>query len=147
MATEVAGRPRQVLAGFTAALFRRLSPPLPAMNLLRFDGCQPGDVVRVELDFGVKKVLWESHITAAETTDTLCYFVDEGQLLPLRLHSWRHTHGMVALGEGRTRISDEVSFSTRPAWWGLLLYPGLYLMLLYRKPIYKRAFTAAGKNS
>ena len=111
-------------------------------KLLRFDGCRPGDVVQLELQLGVKKAFWESHITAAETSDTLCYFVDEGRRLPLRLHTWQHTHGMAAAGPGRCRISDELAFSTRPGWWGYVLYPGFYLLLLYRKPIYRQVFGA-----
>ncbi len=51
-----------VKAGFDQSLFLRLNPPFPPVKLLRFDGCQKGDLVSLELDFLLFRQKWKSAI-------------------------------------------------------------------------------------
>lgn len=138
--TEVNQPLEQVKAGFNRKLFEALAPPFPKLRLLRFDGSSPGDRVELELNFGVKKQRWLSLITEEGGDPGTYYFVDEGQQLPAPLRNWRHKHILQSLPSGGTLIVDQVDFYTGKDWLDLLVYPGLLLQFLYRKPVYKRFF-------
>lgn len=90
--TPVAQPYLKVKEGFNESLFRKLNPPLPKVQLKRFDGCSKGDVVDMELDFGFFRQRWQSLITADDTTEGYFFFQDEGRQLPFFLKQWRHRH-------------------------------------------------------
>jgi hypothetical protein len=52
------------------------------VRLLRFDGCQQGDEVHLELGFWPLRQSWVSLITSQQTSTEKIVFVDEGQRLP-----------------------------------------------------------------
>ena len=60
--TEVEVSVNQVREGFTKDLFLKLNPPFPKVRLKRFDGCLKGDIVEMELNFGLWKDRWRSDI-------------------------------------------------------------------------------------
>ena len=84
-----------VWAGFDRSLFKRLSPPFPPVTVVRFDGCQRGDIVHLRLNFGLFRSDWISRITDQQTTSGEIYFVDEGEQLPFFLRYWRHHHRLL----------------------------------------------------
>lgn len=129
----------EVKEGFTESLFKRLAPPFPPVNVLRFDGCKKGDQVALELNFILFKQKWISLITDDLTTKEEFYFVDEGTRLPFFLGRWRHKHRIISRGEGAV-IRDEIDFSGPFAWVTPLLLPALWLQFVYRKPIYRKVF-------
>lgn len=139
--TEIARPVEEVFRGFDRDLFLKLNPPFPLVRLLRFDGCEPGDDVHLELNFILFRQRWESVITQAGTGADGRHFVDEGRLLPRFLRTWRHYHGLESTGPG-TRIRDRIDFSTGYGWLDWLMYPMLFLQFLYRKPVYRRFFSA-----
>jgi predicted tellurium resistance membrane protein TerC len=138
--TPVNQRAIDVWKGFNKDLFLKLSPPFPAVKLLRFDGSTKGDQVGLELNFGLFKQKWISDITANGENDREIYFVDQGVKLPFFLKKWKHTHIITKLGE-HSEIVDDVNFSTGTLLTDLIMLPGLYLQFLYRKPIYKKFFS------
>ncbi|WP_242921857.1 SRPBCC family protein [Pontibacter liquoris] len=128
-----------VFHAFDEQLFRRLSPPYPRLKLLRFDGSEPGDVVEVELQTGIKSFRWTSLITERSITAAGAFFVDEGQELPPPLRFWRHKHVVSAAGTGAL-IHDVITYSTGHKALDLLLYPLMLAQFSMRKPIYRKVF-------
>lgn len=133
--TTVAQAPAKVFVAFDAQLFGQLAPPFPKLRVLRFDGSLPGHLVELELDFLLYRQRWTSIITESGTD----FFVDEGQLLPAPLRQWRHAHRVLPTGTGST-IVDDVTYSSGYLLLDTLLYPALWLLFAYRRPIYRRIF-------
>jgi ligand-binding SRPBCC domain-containing protein len=128
-----------VKAGFTESLFKKLAPPFPPVKVLRFDGCNTGDVVSLELNFLLFKQKWISLITDDQTTEKEFYFIDEGTTLPFFLGKWKHKHRIISSKSGAI-IRDEIDFEGPFSWVTPLLYPVLWLQFWYRKPIYRAIF-------
>ncbi|MDX2062695.1 MAG: hypothetical protein SFY70_06515 [Bacteroidia bacterium] len=140
LSTRVAGNYRTVMAGFTQALFVALAPPLPKVQLRRFDGSETGDEVHLDIDFVFFRQRWHSTIVQHGDIGTEAFFVDEGTVLPFFLARWQHHHRVVADGPAASIIEDDIRYSSG-TWLGdVLLYPGLWLQFAYRKPVYRRFF-------
>jgi ligand-binding SRPBCC domain-containing protein len=134
----------EVWAGFDRALFGKLSPPFPPVEVVRFDGCLKGDVVQLRLNFLLFRQDWISVIVAQETTETEIFFVDEGTQLPFFLRAWRHRHRLVSQvgpdGALQTIIIDDIAFRTPNRLTDWFFYPLLWLQFAYRQPIYRQYF-------
>ncbi|MDN4166801.1 hypothetical protein QWY31_14915 [Cytophagales bacterium LB-30] len=128
--------------GFTEDLFLKLNPPFPPVKILRFDGCQGGDWVKLELNFLLFRQEWHSYIPHHTQSEQHFEFVDEGKVLPFFLKHWQHRHRLEK-SENDTTITDAIHFSSGFVLFDVLLYPVLYLQFLYRKPIYKKHFRRA----
>ncbi len=139
--TSVNQSAKEVWTGFNKDLFLKLSPPFPKVRLLQFDGSIKGDRVGLELNFGIFKQKWISDITDNGENDKEIYFVDQGTVLPFFLKKWKHRHILLKKDTG-SDIIDEIYFTTGYLLTDLLMYPGLYLQFLYRKPIYRKFFSA-----
>nr|WP_293834470.1 hypothetical protein [uncultured Arsenicibacter sp.] len=137
--TQVARPVNEVWAGFDRRLFDKLSPPFPPVQVLRFDGCQTGDQVQLELNFLLFKQRWDSLIVDQQTSPDEIYFIDEGTKLPFFLRYWHHRHRLIKSGSG-TLIIDDITFRTPNRLTDYLMLPVLWLQFLYRKPIYKHVF-------
>lgn len=131
-----------VKMGFTRELFLRLNPPFPPVKLLRFDGCEKGDEVGLELNFILFKQKWISDITDSGEKEGQWFFLDEGRKLPFFLRSWKHQHVVQSVSKSESKIIDDIHFTTGTLLTDLLLFPALYVQFLYRKPIYKKYFKA-----
>lgn len=145
--TQVSQSLPVVWAGFDRALFDRLSPPFPPVDVVRFDGCMTGDVVHLRLNFLLFRQDWVSRIVDQQTTDAEIYFVDEGTQLPFFLTYWHHRHRLLYDSPGSTVIADEITFRTPSRLTDVLFYPLLWLQFAYRKPIYRRVFRSQGPKS
>ncbi|MEJ8758323.1 hypothetical protein WG947_15020 [Pontibacter sp. H259] len=137
--TEVRQNYKQVFDAFDEQLFRKLAPPYPKLKLLRFDGSEPGDVVEVELQTGIKSFRWTSLITERTITDTAAWFIDEGQILPPPLKLWHHKHLVTANQTGST-IHDIITYTTGSKIMDLLIYPLMLAQFSMRKPVYRTIF-------
>lgn len=138
--TQVNQSLTQVWKGFDRTLFIRLSPPFPPVNLIRFDGCLEGDIVHIKLNFLLIQQDWISLIVDQQTTDSEIYFVDQGTTLPFFLTSWHHRHRLLMNPAGGTIIVDDIVFRTPYKLTDVLLYPFMWLLFVYRKPIYRQRF-------
>lgn len=128
-----------VKKGFDQSLFQRLSPPFPRVSVDRFDGCEKGHIVSLNLSFILFHQQWISEIVKEEEKPKLWMFVDEGRVLPFFLKYWKHSH-IVKEGLQGCAIIDDVHYSTGTMLTDLLAWPLLYLQFLYRKPVYRRYF-------
>ncbi|MEQ8581904.1 MAG: hypothetical protein RIC30_16820 [Marinoscillum sp.] len=137
--TSVSADLKEVKQGFTEQLFLSLNPPFPPVKLLRFDGCEKGDQVALELNFLLFKQQWISEITESADRTGSWSFVDVGRKLPFFLRTWEHRHVVIQVGKG-AEIVDDIRFSTGALLSDVLLYPVLWAQFLYRKPIYKKWF-------
>ena len=131
---------KQVAAGFNQQLLSALAPPFPRLKLQRFDGSKKGDIVAMELNFGLMKQHWVSKIIANGENEHEWFFIDEGQELPKPLKYWQHRHRLQRLPSGGTRIVDDLTYTTDNKLLDMALYPAMLAQFLYRKPIYKRFF-------
>ncbi|GAB4014590.1 hypothetical protein GCM10028808_37490 [Spirosoma migulaei] len=134
-----------VWAGFTRALFERLTPAFPPVKVVRFDGCLRGDVVHLQLNFLFFQQDWISLIVDQQTGQEEIYFIDQGTQLPFFLSHWKHRHGLrrsvdLQTGSEQTIIIDDITFKTPFLLTNYLFYPVLWLQFAYRKPIYRRVF-------
>jgi len=129
-----------VWSGFNRTLFDQLSPPFPPVRVVRFDGCQQGDIVQLELNFLFFRQDWISRIVDQQTTESEIYFVDQGVKLPFFLASWHHRHRLLRDPSGDTVIVDDIHFRTPLLLTDYLFYPVMWLLFAYRKPVYRRIF-------
>jgi hypothetical protein len=134
--TRVAGTMNEVYEAFDERLFKYLLPP--GANLLRFDGSQPGDKVRLRFGFPFYAE-WESTITEQVQSTHYRYFVDIGTQLPFGLSQWKHTHIVRVTSRG-TEIHDIMEYSTGNSLLNMLYLPALYLAFFPRLFQYKRYF-------
>lgn len=130
---------KAVFAGFNENLFKALAPPFPPVKVLRFDGCQKGDLVELELDLIFSKQLWTARIIDFCQEDDIVYFIDKGEKLPFFLKSWYHKHSIQKVGN-KAYIIDDIYFDSGNIFTNFLMLPVLYLQFLYRVPIYKKYF-------
>lgn len=129
---------KKVFSNFDKDLFLALKPPLVPLKLLRFDGCNTGDEVHLDLGAGQQ---WVSVITQAGQTDTSVYFVDEGKVLPFFLRFWRHEHTIsISPNNSGTIITDNIEYKSHNSLLEYMLYPILYAQFAWRKPVYQRLF-------
>ena len=110
--TSVSNHFLEVKKGFNATLFKKLSPPFPKVNLLRFDGCSKGDQVQLELNFILFKQRWFSLITFDNTDTERFEFIDEGTVLPFFLKEWKHHHIIEYKGEASCKVIDSIRYKS-----------------------------------
>lgn len=139
IATQVSGHFRDIMARFDRKLFEALAPP--NLEIVRFDGSRPGDLVHIRLRFPGFALEWVSRIVEAAENESEAWFIDEGDRLPFFLTSWRHVHRVAQAGPGQARIEDDISFSSPPWLPAWLVWPALYLQFAARRPLYRRFFS------
>ena len=135
-----------VFAGFTRELFVRLSPKLPPMRLVRYDGNAVGDFVIIELGVPPVTVEWVSEITEHVAGDTESYFVDVGRQLPPPLKYWRHRHIIRDEGPGRTAIVEDITYCAGGRLANTLMRPLLEAQFGARGPKYHAVFGAPAER-
>lgn len=129
---------KDVSKKFNRDLFIALKPPLVQLELKVFDGCETGDKVEMELGILGMKQEWKSLITEHGLSDKESFFVDEGVVLPPPLKEWKHHHILENVNDTKTKIIDDIQFSTGFKLLDIIIYPVLYVQFWYRKPIYKQ---------
>jgi ligand-binding SRPBCC domain-containing protein len=110
---------------------------------LRFDGCQRGNVVEIEMHLGpLRLARWTSLITehGLLPDGRGRYFVDEGQELPGPLRYWRHRHLMEARPDGGTDIVEDIEYRTASSVLDQAIYPMMWAQFAWRRPVYRRMF-------
>ncbi|MEL6845938.1 MAG: hypothetical protein AAFP02_22240 [Bacteroidota bacterium] len=107
--------------------------------MLRFDGCETGDEVHIQLGAGPLTTRWDAEIIDHGASDSEIYFVDSGKRLPPFLSRWRHRHRILNRGQ-QAEIVDDIEYHTPFRLLDYLMYPVMYLQFWMRKPVYKKVF-------
>lgn len=136
--TEIQLNYLKIFQQFNLDLFKHLKPPLMPLNVIRFDGCKPGDLVMLEV--GPLKQKWTSKIVETIDNDNETGFVDIGERLPFPFKEWRHCHRIIRLSDNKSIISDEIEYSSGNIILDTILYIPMYLQFLTRVPQYKSFF-------
>jgi ligand-binding SRPBCC domain-containing protein len=130
----------KIKEGFDKNLFLSLSPPGVKIKLQRFDGCQKGDEIHLEILSPFGKQNWVSLITDASITENSWQFVDEGKELPWPLRKWKHQHLVLSTGKNTAKIIDAIDFSTNYFFLDWLIWPFLWFVFSIRPARYKKHF-------
>lgn len=136
--TKVEQPAEKVFARFDRDLFLALAPPFPPARLQRFDGCETGDEVHLQV-WALGWRDWHALITNHRVDEKGAYFRDEGKVLPFFLRFWQHNHYINKEVNG-SEIVDDIEYRTGSALTDLLFYPAFWLQFAYRKPIYRKLF-------
>ncbi len=138
--TEINAPFDKVWNGFGEKLFNALQPSFPATEVLRFDGCNIGDVVETNIKFfGIKQPFYAVIIDNAVNAQQAC-FTDIGTKLPFFLKAWQHKHIISSAGENTSIITDEIHFASWNKVAEAFLLPVIYGQLYMRKPVYRKFF-------
>lgn len=137
----------EVFAGFTFDLFTKLTPKYPPVVVKRFDGCNTGDEVHIEMTLPVlnRTETWISRIVRSgkveghSTYTDEYFFVDEGVELPFFLTFWRHTHRIIRDASGGAVIVDDIEYRT-PFWLTPFVAPVISAQFRARQPMYQEYF-------
>ncbi len=129
---------KEVFAGFSGELFEYLAPK-GQLKLLRFDGCEKGDVIEIEF-IKPLKARWVSEITATYRTEDELYFIDEGKKLPYGLKEWKHKHLVRKTGKDTCEIIDEINYKGTNWLISIFHFIPLYLSFYQRKAKYRSYF-------
>lgn len=130
----------EVFQRFDLELFKALKPPLMNLDVIRFDGCRKGDEVHLIIGLGPISQNWVSHITEHGGSSEEHYFIDEGQVLPPPLKSWKHCHRVIKISDNSCFIHDDITYSSGVKLLDILIFPVLYAQFWSRKPQYKKYF-------
>jgi ligand-binding SRPBCC domain-containing protein len=137
--TKVDHHYKYIFSLFNLHLFKALKPPLINLEVERFDGCKSGDEIHLKMNFqGLLNQQWVSIITSDFESENDIGFIDEGKILPPPLSKWKHIHRIQKIDEKSSYVIDDIEFTSGNAALDAVIYPALYSMFLYRKPIYKR---------
>jgi ligand-binding SRPBCC domain-containing protein len=139
--TKIDSSISQVWSQFNEELLKKISPPFPSVQIIRFDGCSKGDLVILEINLLILKVIWSSQIISFNQDSTQFSFVDEGIQVPFGIKKWKHEHSIIKIDEMHCYIQDLVTFKTSFVFLDLILFPFLWGMIFYRKPFYKKYLT------
>jgi ligand-binding SRPBCC domain-containing protein len=128
----------EVFDAFSKELFEYLAPK-GQLNLLQFDGCHKGDLIKIQF-LKPFKTIWISEITANGISADNAFFIDEGVTLPFGLKEWRHQHIITKTGEGSCVINDFIEYKGQNKLITLFHFIPLYLSFYQRKAKYKSYF-------
>ncbi len=137
--TRVNSTIADIIPKFNRDLFIKLAPPLMKLKVTRFDGCEKGNQVHLEMNiFGMLNQKWISLITASEKNSEQFYFIDEGTKLPSPLVYWKHIHRVDRIDDLHCFVTDDIEFKTASPILDTMIYSPLYLMFYFRKKIYQK---------
>lgn len=130
-----------VWSQFNEALLRKISPPFPKVNIQRFDGCNEGDLVILEINLFFIQVVWSSKIIHSKQDSKQSVFIDEGITVPFGINIWKHEHSIIKIDDSQCYIEDFVTYKTSNVFLDIILFPFLWGMIFYRKPFYQKYLT------
>lgn len=139
LVTSIAKDYKEVYSSFNKELFEFLSPVFPRIKVIRFDGSKKGDTIELKLGFPLYKN-WISKITISEENEYLCFFIDEGRILPPGIIYWKHKHIVKKTGNNTCEIIDDIEFKSWNKFFSMLFYPLLFISFYPRKKLYKKFF-------
>jgi len=124
----------------------KLTPPLIEVELTRYDGNKLDDEIHIVSSIFGSYQSWVNYISDFHESDKLIYFTDTAREMPFPLVHWEHTHKIHQLDEEMSYIIDDIRYDTGNKITNNLIYPLLYALMYYRKPIYMDTFNGEERN-
>lgn len=125
---------------FTKDLFLALAPGTIPFRLVRFDGCEKGNIVQIKLGPKFLSQDWMSEITFEETNASGWSFIDEGKVLPWPLRYWKHHHRVDMITPTQCKIVDDITYDCSSRLLNLVMKPFLWSAFSIRPKRYKEFF-------
>jgi ligand-binding SRPBCC domain-containing protein len=128
-----------VFQAFDINLFMKLKPPFSSLIINRFDGCNKGDIVNIDIKLFGCLNNWVSEIIDSNISESEAYFIDSGKILPSPIKKWIHKHTIKKSLNGCV-IIDDIRYETSGKIIDFLIFPFLYLAFYLRKSAYRKYF-------
>ncbi|MAV58433.1 MAG: hypothetical protein CMG07_00575 [Candidatus Marinimicrobia bacterium] len=128
----------KVVSSFNNIKIVKFLTQLQPIQIIEWDGIEDGKVAHFKLWFFGWKNFIVIHSDYSLDENELS-FVDNGQVLPLELKSWRHKHSVINKN-GYVKIIDHLQFNHNSSIIGYLLYPLLVSPIFLRKLLYRLYF-------
>lgn len=138
--TKVYGKPKEILAKFTKDLLEKLTPPLINLEITQFDGTKKNGEVHIVASCLGNYQNWKNTITDHFESDHECYFTDVANEMPFPFIYWEHTHKIHQINETQSYIQDHIKYKCVNKIAEMAMYPVVYALMYYRKPIYMDSF-------
>ncbi len=138
--TKVHGSPREILKKFKKELLIKLTPPFVKIEITQFDGCEKGGEVHIVSSVLGNYQSWVNIIVDSFDSDEECYFVDQAREMPFPFTYWNHTHKIRRVSDEKSYIQDHIVYKCSHPVLELAVYPVVYFLMYYRKPIYLDTF-------
>lgn len=119
----------------------KLTPPFINVEISQYEGNKKDSQVHIISSILGNYQNWKNIITESFDSDDECYFVDEAVEMPFPFTTWIHTHKIRRISENRSYIQDHIKFSCKYKFLESLVYPMVFAIMYYRKPIYIDTFT------
>jgi len=133
--------PLQAVADFhrDSRTLKRLTPPPVFVQIHSMEPLAEGSRSVFSMWFGPVPLRW---VALHSNVDALRGFTDTQESGPLQ--TWQHTHRFKAIDTHSSRVSEQIVYSHKPGWRGLLtrlLFApiGLRFMFTYRAQVTRRA--------
>lgn len=132
--------PREVFKFFNKDLFLELNPPFINIELHQFDGVAKGDILSLTTSILGYYQTWKNEIIDEYHDDDEVYFIDEAQEMPFPFTSWKHIHKIKRVDNQYSYVIDDIYYQCDNFIFEVIVYPVVWLTMLYRKPIYLDKF-------
>lgn len=125
----------EILEGFNAKTMQEATPPFINLEVSRFDGNKVADQTHLITSILGHYQSWIIEVTQTKKLQNGLIIRTEGMELPFPFEMWIHTYHMKELGDGKTKITDNIKYKTQNFLFDLLIYPLIYFTMYYRKPV------------
>lgn len=125
----------EILANFNADTMQEATPPFINLEVTRFDGNQVSDQTHLITSVCGHYQSWKIEVTQTKKTNDGIIIRTQANELPFPFTIWIHTYHIRSLGNGTTKITDNIKFKTENFIFDLICYPIIYFIMYYRKPV------------
>jgi len=139
--TKVHGQAKEIFDRFDRELLIKTTPPLVNLEVNRFDGTKIGDEAHVVCSIFGTYQYWINRVVDNQQKEGEVYFVDKAIEMPEPFTYWKHTHKITQVKDHTCLITDEIVYSTHNKILNLMIFPIIYFIFYYRRPIYMDTFS------
>lgn len=125
----------EILSNFNAETMQEATPPFINLEVTRFDGVEYANQTHMITSIFGHYQSWIIEVMQTKKTQDGIIIRTEATECPFPFNLWIHTYHIHELGNGMTKITDNIKFKTENFLFDLLIYPIVYFIMYYRKPI------------
>ncbi|MFG1492247.1 hypothetical protein ABMA75_01685 [Halobacteriovorax sp. ZH4_bin.1] len=125
----------EILNNFNADTMQEATPPFINLEVPRFDGNSVSDQTHLITSICGHYQSWVIEVTQKKETSDGIIIRTEAIETPFPFTMWIHTYHIRDIGNDQTKITDNIKYKTENFAFDLLIYPIIYFIMYYRKPI------------